>query len=154
MAISITPITLGSATVGTATSVTFEAAGGTSPYIYSVDGPLPQGLDLDSSTGIVSGTPEVAGGYAFLVLVEDATRAVGSVLVEGAIADAGFENHVNFINTGTAAYVAENRTTVTIAAGKSLTVNQNGETLRYVGGDQVSIPTFEVQYLRRDGVIE
>ena len=44
-------------------------------------------------------------------------------------------------------------TTVTVATGKRLTLNVNGFLFVYVAGDTVSVPTFEVQYLRRDGII-
>jgi hypothetical protein len=40
--------------------------------VYSVtSGALPTGLTLNTSTGIISGTPTVAGSYAFTIQVED-----------------------------------------------------------------------------------
>ena len=49
------------------------AAGGTGSLTWSVSsGSLPPGLSLSPSTGLLSGTPTTAGGYAFTVLVTDA----------------------------------------------------------------------------------
>lgn len=59
---------------GTAYSQTFTVAGGTSPYSWSMRSPVP-GLQLDSATGILSGTPQQAGSYGFAMQVTDASGA-------------------------------------------------------------------------------
>ncbi|MGD0585152.1 MAG: putative Ig domain-containing protein, partial [Oryzomonas sp.] len=54
-------------------SQTLAASGGEAPYtwtIFSNDGPLPEGFTLDAS-GVISGTPPIAGGGSFTVLVTD-----------------------------------------------------------------------------------
>jgi aminopeptidase N len=53
---------------------TLLAKGGTPPYKWKVDsGNLPDGLLLDSLTGVISGTPLVADSFNFTVKVTDAS---------------------------------------------------------------------------------
>ena len=63
-------------TVGGSYSATLSAAGGTPPYAWSiVSGALPAGLQLNTSTGTISGTPTTAGSSSFTSQVKDAAGA-------------------------------------------------------------------------------
>ena len=56
------------ATVGQAYSSSVAASGGSSGYTYSINsGSLPTGLSLNSSSGVISGTPTAAGASTFAV---------------------------------------------------------------------------------------
>jgi hypothetical protein len=62
-------------TVGTPVSLTMSASGGTAPYTWSATG-LPTSLSINSSTGVISGTPSAAG--TFNVTVTATASAGGS----------------------------------------------------------------------------
>jgi uncharacterized repeat protein (TIGR01451 family) len=64
-------------------------SGGTAPYIWSTTGPLPAGLTLDSSTGLLSGTPTAAGTYTFPVVVTDANNAASAAVSTVVTVNAG-----------------------------------------------------------------
>jgi len=52
------------------------AIGGQRPYSWSITmGDLPPGLNLDTNTGVISGTPTIASTFNFLVRVDDASPA-------------------------------------------------------------------------------
>ena len=62
--------------VGQSFSTTLQASGGVAPFTYSFqsgEGVLPPGLLLNSSTGVISGTPTTAGSYKLVALVTDKT---------------------------------------------------------------------------------
>ncbi len=76
------PLTVSCAAVNTGTvgtafeSGVMKVAGGTAPYSYSIEGTLPAGLTLNSSTGDVTGKPTASG--SFTVKVTDADGAASS----------------------------------------------------------------------------
>jgi hypothetical protein len=53
--------------------------GGTAPYTFSIStGALPDGLQLDQSTGAISGTPKTPGLYEFTIIATDKNGCVST----------------------------------------------------------------------------
>jgi subtilisin family serine protease len=73
----ITTQGLPSGTVNQAYSATLSAAGGTPPYEWTATG-LPAGLSLNSSTGVLSGTPTTSGTSSVTVTVTDSASETAS----------------------------------------------------------------------------
>ncbi|MDI6735353.1 MAG: choice-of-anchor Q domain-containing protein [bacterium] len=69
--ITIITASLPSGTVNTYYQSTLTATGGTPPYTWSYSGSLPSGLNLNSSTGIISGVPTGSGTFIFIAEVKD-----------------------------------------------------------------------------------
>ncbi|HAM45800.1 MAG TPA: hypothetical protein DCM67_12365 [Propionibacteriaceae bacterium] len=76
-AVAVTTTSVPDAIVGTAYETTLGADGGTTPYTWAVQG-TPDGVTVDSATGILSGTPTTAGDYPLTVSVTDANDRVAS----------------------------------------------------------------------------
>jgi hypothetical protein len=81
--LSIPAVTLPSGVVNTFYTTTLTAAGGTAPFTWSYPGTLPAGLSLNSSTGVISGTPTTAGTWSFTVQVADSTMPTALTATQG-----------------------------------------------------------------------
>lgn len=73
----ISPDTIPNATVGIAYQQTFSAAGGTTPYSFTITGNVP-GLALDPATGVFRGMPTQAGTYNFTIRGTDVSNLAGT----------------------------------------------------------------------------
>lgn len=77
--ITVNPITLPNAVLGTPYSQTISAVGGTPPYTFRLlDGALPSGLTLNGTSGVISGTPLVLAEVSFTIIATDANGCQGS----------------------------------------------------------------------------
>jgi hypothetical protein len=75
--------------VGTPFSQTLMATGGTAPLAWSITSGAPAtGLTLNSSTGVLSGTPSAPGVFTFAALVTDANGISGSKSLQQTITGA------------------------------------------------------------------
>ena len=62
--------------VGQTYQNSLAATGGTPPYVWSVaSGALPNGLAVNSASGIISGQPSAVGAFTFAVSVQDSSKA-------------------------------------------------------------------------------
>ncbi len=70
--LNIVTTSLPAGTVNYGYSAPLQAAGGVLPYTWSLNGTLPPGLNLDTNSGLISGTPTMPGNdYTFNVQVTD-----------------------------------------------------------------------------------
>lgn len=97
-----------------------EATGGFGTLVYKIEGALPSGLAFNDGSRVISGTPNAAGRFALVYVVEDELSAVG-----GVVARQPFEIHVTSGATASAPVLHGSRDsaalTLTWAAPESST---------------------------------
>jgi hypothetical protein len=66
----------------------FVASGGTAPYTWSAPaGALPPGLNLNTTSGLISGTPSAGGLFTFPVTVVDSSSVTATANVQIKVID-------------------------------------------------------------------
>ncbi len=123
-------------TAGTAASVQMDAVDSVSgqTLAYSAAG-LPAGLSINSSTGLISGTPTTAGTSTVTVTARDGTGASGSATFTWTVATStsGGTCHVSYTTTSEWAGGFTANVTITNTAASAI----NGWTLKFTfPGDQ------------------
>jgi YVTN family beta-propeller protein len=148
--LSVITNSLPDAILGTPYSAVLKASGGTPPYSWSVTaGSLPTGLDINKTTGKVSGTPLMAGADNFTVQAADSATppdtasAALSLTVGGATTTISGTHHgtVRIRSGVTVIADATVKGSVTIARGAVVAVNDSSisGTLRSSGARALSI---------------
>jgi hypothetical protein len=135
--LSVSTATLPNGTTATAYSQTVAAAGGVTPYTWTVStGSLPTGLTL-SPAGVISGTPTVPATSNFTVHVKDAAGA-GQQTATRALSIT-----INPAVVGTpAAFVVTAPTTATAGTAFNVTIqarNSVGNDSTYAGSHTITI---------------
>jgi len=78
-------------------AISLSTSGGTPPFSWAItSGALPGGLSLEGTTGLISGTPTMAGNYHFTYAVSDATStstSVGTIKIVPAIREDWVARH-------------------------------------------------------------
>ncbi|RBJ82244.1 IPT/TIG domain/outer membrane autotransporter barrel domain-containing protein [Pseudomonas sp. MWU12-2534b] len=119
--LAITPPTLPDGTQGTSYSQTVSASGGTTPYTYAITaGSLPTGLSLNTSSGVISGTPSGTGTFNLTVTATDANSATGSRAYSLVIN--GLAPVANAVSATVAANSSANPITLNITGGAAASV--------------------------------
>ncbi|RPF30617.1 M4 family metallopeptidase [Streptomyces sp. TLI_185] len=78
-----------SSTVGTAVSLQISASSTNSGSLTYAASGLPTGLSINSSTGVISGTPTTAGTYSTTVTATDSTGATGTASFTWTVSSGG-----------------------------------------------------------------
>ncbi len=86
VALSVTTTSLPNGFAGMPYSAQLSASGGVYPYTWSNVGNLPPGLSLNSSSGVISGTPTQTGTTDFTAVVHDSEQPPQSAQAQLSIA--------------------------------------------------------------------
>ena len=126
-------------------SHTLEVQGGSPPYIWSVSGgTLPIGLQLNPTSGVISGTPMIATNPAFVTfMVTDSSKKIASKQILMTV-------NVNII-TATTPFNNGNSASSKSVSGLSLSLSLDSKT--YQSGQQVGIYIDEKNTLSKTNTI-
>ncbi len=82
-ALTVTSTSLPDGAMNVAYTTTLAASGGIAPYTWSISsGALPSWAKLDTSTGVISGTPNATGTTSFTVKVTDSTTPKAAIATQ------------------------------------------------------------------------
>lgn len=115
-AVNISPSSLANATVGTSYNVTFTQTGFTGTITWSATG-LPTGLNIDSNTGVLSGTPTQVGNFNITIT---ATSNNGC--------NPFSQNYTLTVNCPNIAFVNTSASNATVGQAYTLDVSVTGNT--------------------------
>lgn len=122
-----------SATYNSSYTLTLSSSGGAGGNVFTVTtGSLPTGTSLNSSTGVISGTPSTAGNYAIIITVTDSNTATASTS-SFTIAVARLNPTISLALTG-----GVTSTPIGVAITITATVSQNGAVTFKAGGSTIS----------------
>jgi uncharacterized protein YhjY with autotransporter beta-barrel domain len=121
--VTLSPNVLTQPQVGQAYNLQLVAAGGVSPYTYTLtSGPLPAGLQL-SSTGLLYGTPTASGSYNVIISAVDSSVGQASQAYKGYTGTVGAGAPVAAASTASVAYgSAANAITLSLSGGTAASV--------------------------------
>jgi hypothetical protein len=120
LSLTLSPSSLPADTLNIAYNQTITASGGTGGYTFTESGSLPAGVTF-SSSGVLSGTPTVAGSFPITVNVTDPSG------------DAGSRNYTLVINPPV---------TITTTALASWTLSKSGYSQTFATSGGTGTPTF------------
>ena len=128
--LAFTTTTLPLAKEGSRYTASLNASGGTTPYIWAIiNGTLPIGLELGTTTGFISGTPYrgTAGTHSFIIGVTDSSTPPlsGQQAFSLTIEKGSFEPSVTIgsgLSAGETNISAGNSTVATLRGGESVSL--------------------------------
>ena len=122
-----------SGTANSAYSLTVAGSGGIAPLTYALTGTLVAGLNFNTSTGVISGTPTVSGSQIFSVTMTD-SRPVSVSTSNFTIAIASATTTVSIaLADATPTYGATNRITATTSQAGTVNFKVGSTTISGCG---------------------
>lgn len=120
--------TLPFATISTAYSQSLGISGGQAPLAYDISvGTLPAGMSINSSTGLISGTPTAYGDNSFTVRVTDALSRTSTSA-----------QTVTVYGPEMAGSVTDGSWTLSLNGGAAGTVTQDGTGIHFAGATNLA----------------